>query len=189
MTTISSRREELISTAGDLFYRSGFHATGIDRILADSGVAKMTLYKHFRSKTDLVVEAVKHWHEGVLAWLNAEMSARADGPADKLTAFFDVLGEWVAQDDFNGCLTMHAVAEFSSPGHPVHRLVAERNGMVIAFLEDLAAEAGANDPQALATQLLALAHGLLELSHAMSDPTVAQPVRAAAVRLIEQSTA
>ena len=76
-----SRRDELVETALDLFYRNGFHATGIDRILAEAGVAKMTLYKHFRSKDDLIVAALERRDERFRAWFQGtvEREARSRG--------------------------------------------------------------------------------------------------------------
>ncbi len=59
----SQRREELVQTAVRLFRKNGYHATGIDRILAEAGVAKMTLYKHFRSKDELILGALRRWDE------------------------------------------------------------------------------------------------------------------------------
>ena len=74
----SSKRDQLINTAQELFYREGYHATGIDRILAESGVAKMTLYKHFRSKDELIQAVLQSREQSVLGQLAA---LRASAPA------------------------------------------------------------------------------------------------------------
>ena len=88
------RKEHLIQTAVELFRRRGYHATGIDRIIAEAGVAKMTLYKHFRSKDDLIVAALRRWDEDSRRWLIRAIEERADEPYERLLALFDVLDEW-----------------------------------------------------------------------------------------------
>ncbi|MGH7058716.1 MAG: TetR/AcrR family transcriptional regulator, partial [Acetobacteraceae bacterium] len=90
----SLRRDHLVQTALALFSRHGYHATGIDRILAESGVAKMTLYKHFRSKDDLILAALRHRDEQFCRWFQSEIEARAAHPRERLLAVFDVLEAW-----------------------------------------------------------------------------------------------
>ena len=97
----SSKRDQLINTAQELFYREGYHATGIDRILAESGVAKMTLYKHFRSKDELIQAVLQSREQSVLGQLAA---LRASAPArEAVLQVFEGLHAWVNQADFCGC--------------------------------------------------------------------------------------
>ena len=77
----SLRRDHLVATALALFSKHGYHATGIDRILAESGVAKMTLYKHFRSKDELILAALRRRDEEFRRWLQAEIESRAATPS------------------------------------------------------------------------------------------------------------
>ena len=100
----SSKRELLVDTAIDLFYRDGFHATGIDKILAESGVAKMTLYKHFKSKDELILAALRKRDEIFRNDFMNAVAARAKAPRDRLLAVFDVLGDWFATRGFSGCI-------------------------------------------------------------------------------------
>ncbi len=88
---MATRRDHLIDTALRLFYQQGYHATGIDRILAESGVAKMTLYKHFRSKDELILAALQLRDERFRNWLMAEMEAASPDPVERLLAMFDAL--------------------------------------------------------------------------------------------------
>ena len=76
MSESGSRRDHLVETAIRLFNRDGFHATGIDTILSEAGVAKMTLYKHFKSKDDLIVAALRRRDERWMTWFRGELKRR-----------------------------------------------------------------------------------------------------------------
>ena len=104
----STKRENLIETARRLFYRDGFHRTGIDAILAEAGVAKMTLYKHFKSKDELILATLRLRDERFRNSFMKAVEQRAEKPADRLLAVFDVLEEWFRTDEFCGCLFINA---------------------------------------------------------------------------------
>src|SRR5262245_25600613 len=101
----SDARERIIATAYGLFCRHGIGAVGVDTIIEQSGVAKMTLYRHFRSKNDLVLAVIERreelWTEG---WLATEVRRRATDPAERLLAIFDVFDGWFRRRGFAGCL-------------------------------------------------------------------------------------
>ena len=88
----STRRDHLVDTALKLFARGGFHATGIDTILAEAGVAKMTLYNHFRSKEELILAVLRRRDELFRNWFVKRVEQQADQPRQRLIAMFDVLG-------------------------------------------------------------------------------------------------
>ncbi|MCI0401022.1 MAG: TetR family transcriptional regulator [Gammaproteobacteria bacterium] len=157
----SSKREQLIDTAVELFYRDGFHATGIDKILSNSGVSRMTLYNHFRSKDELILAALHRMDEQWRNWFMRSVEHQADTPYDRLLAIFDVLGEWFRQKNFSGCLFVKASAEFSKPGHPIHAAAAEHNRLVYEYVRGLAELAGAKNPAELARQIRTLMEGAL----------------------------
>src|SRR5438034_2756008 len=121
----TSGRERLIDKAIDLFYSHGFNAVGIDRIIAAAGVTKTTFYKHFESKDELMVAAVKKrddWESA--AWGRAVQAAAGDDPRRQLMALFDVLDEWFNAPDFRGCMFINTAAEFPNPHDPVHQAAA-----------------------------------------------------------------
>jgi AcrR family transcriptional regulator len=98
-------RDRLLAAAEDLFYRDGFHAVGLDRILAETEVTKTTFYNHFESKEDLIVEVLRArdpWWRKIFAERLRERAG--DDPARQLHAIFDVLDEFIAADTFNGCM-------------------------------------------------------------------------------------
>jgi AcrR family transcriptional regulator len=148
---ISPARERILDTAYELFSRHGIRAVGVDRIVATSGVAKMSLYRHFPSKDDLVLaflqEREQRWTN---AWLRAEVERRAATPDERLLAIFDVFGEWFRRDDFEGCSFINVLLEFDERDHRVRRASVEHLGNIRSFLRDLFTQAGARDPDALA---------------------------------------
>ena len=146
-------RDRIVDTAYDLFSRHGIRAVGVDRIVAESGVAKMSLYRHVASKDDLVLtflqERERRWTN---EWLRAEVERRGATPAQRMLAIFDVFGEWFLIEDFEGCSFINVLLEFDDRTNPVRQASVEHLGNIRAFLQELATEAGAADPAALAHQ-------------------------------------
>jgi len=146
-------RDRILDTAYDLFSRHGIRAVGVDRIVAESGVAKMSLYRHFPSKDILVLtflqEREKRWTN---EWLRSEVEARAATPAERMLAIFDVFGEWFLIDDFEGCSFINVLLEFDDRGNPIRQASVVHLSNIRDFLRELATEAGASDPVALAHQ-------------------------------------
>ena len=122
---MTSRKEAILETAVRLFRENGYHATGIDRIIAESGVAKMTLYNHFKSKNELILAALRRWDEQSRHWLITEIEKAAATPRARLRALFDVLDDWFESNDFKGCMFINAAAEFSDHDDPIHFAAAE----------------------------------------------------------------
>ena len=153
-------RERLLDVAEDLFYRDGFHAVGLDRILLEAGVTKTTFYNHFASKQALVLEVLNardQWWRKIFA---ERLRARAgDDPKAQLHAVFDVLDEFIASDEFNGCIFVNVAVEFPRGHAPPHRAAAEHKELMGALLRDLALRAGARDPVKLAEELALLMEG------------------------------
>jgi Transcriptional regulator len=111
--TNQAKREHLIETAQRLFSRNGYHGTGIDMILKESGVAKKTLYYHFQSKEDLIVEVLKRYDEQFSVMVDRKVNQLADNPKDRLLAIFDVAHEWFSDKHFYGCMFINAIGEYS----------------------------------------------------------------------------
>jgi AcrR family transcriptional regulator len=146
-------RERILNTAYDLFSRHGVRAVGVDRIVAESGVAKMSLYRHFPSKDDLVLtflqEREQRWTND---WLRGEVERRAATPPDRMLAIFDVFGEWFVIEDFEGCSFINVLLEFDDRAHRVRQASVQHLQNIRSFLRELATDAGADDPEALAHQ-------------------------------------
>jgi AcrR family transcriptional regulator len=148
-----SARERILDTAYDLFSHHGIRAVGVDRIIATSGVAKMSLYRHFRSKDALVLaflqEREKRW---TMEWLHAEASSRADDGAGRLLAIFDVFDEWFRTPDFEGCSFINVLLEFGDVDHPIRQATAGHLATIRGLVRDFAEDAGVADPEAVAAQ-------------------------------------
>ena len=183
----SGRRDHLVDTALELFAREGYHATGIDRILAAAGVAKMTLYNHFKSKDELILAVLRRRDERFRNWFMRRVETRAKHPRERLLACFDALAEWFAGPKFAGCMFINAAAEFASPVDPIHGACAEHKRLVLAYLHDLAARAGAADPGELADHLGMLMEGAIVMAHVAGDKDAAAKARRAAELLIAQA--
>jgi AcrR family transcriptional regulator len=136
-------RERILETAYDLFSRSGTRAVGVDTIIAESGVAKMTLYRNYASKDDLILEILRRRDElWTRAWLQAEVEARAAEPAERMLAIFDVFGEWFVRDDFEGCAFINVMLELDDRDSRVRQACVEHLAAIRGFVRGLAVEAG-----------------------------------------------
>ena len=158
----SKKREILVDTAMELFYKYGYHATGIEKILSVSGVSKMTLYKHFKSKDELILAAMRRRDEQFRNWLMKEVEKRAETPIERILAMFDILDEWFTNKNFHGCLFINATAEYSKTDDPIHAFAAEHKRIFAAYIREiLAADRGIADPENVAQQLMMLIDGAI----------------------------
>jgi AcrR family transcriptional regulator len=120
-------RERILLAAHDLFYRDGIRATGIDRVIAESGVAKLTFYRHFPSKNELVLEFLGHRHRRWMDWF-ADALGRNGGDA---MALVPALAEWFGSRDFRGCAFINSVGELGD-SQPEVTAVARRHKLDMA---------------------------------------------------------
>jgi AcrR family transcriptional regulator len=136
-------RERILQTAYELFSRYGTKGVGVDRIIAESGVAKMTLYRHFASKEELILAFLElREQRWTREWLQATVEARASTPAQRLLTIFDVFGEWFAREDFEGCSFINVMLEIEDRAHRVRQASVQQLSGIRDFLGGLAREAG-----------------------------------------------
>jgi len=176
-------RERILEAAGRLFLRDGFRAVGVDTIIAEAGVAKMTLYAHFPSKDDLIVAYLERANEQFWEWLDGA-SAGVDAPRARLVAMFDAVGKLANSPQCLGCTFQGTAAEFPDPEHPGHRVALAHKQAVLARLRALAREAGLRAPEALAEQLLLLMDGAWVAARMFGPHNPAGQVATAARALI-----
>ncbi len=180
-------RERLVATAVELFYRHGFGAVGVDRIIDAAGVTKTTFYKHFDGKDDLMVAAVQRRDEWESqAWARAVRTLAGDDPARQLLAMLDVMDLWFNDPDFGGCMFISAAAEFPNPHDPVHQAAAAYKKRCRDQRRDLARAAGASakDAESFADCYTALIEGALILRQTQGRNDAARVVRPAVEQLI-----
>ena len=177
-------RRRILDAASELFYQHGIRATGINTIIAHSGVAKATFFRHFPAKDDLVVawlqQPASRWFDRI----RADLDARKETPASRLLSFFDLLGKWFIQDEFRGCAFQNAAAETPEAAHPVRQVTEAYAAEIRDYLRRTADEAGHSDPAGVAEQLHLLAQGAIATAVVTRSPRPASLARAAAERLI-----
>lgn len=187
MTQPGSRRgarDRILQTAFRLFYAHGPRGAGVDTIVAESGVAKTTLYKYFPRKDDLVLAYLDVVDQTWFGTLRAAARAAGESPAQQLVGLFDALGSVCRRDGYHGCAFINTAAE-SKPGSDVHGRTVEHKALVRAWVGDLARRAGAAEPDQLARQLTILLDGGLAAGVLDADPATPEAVKAAARVLVE----
>lgn len=167
-------RDRLVFTALNLFYEHGFHAIGLDRVLAEVGVTKTTFYNHFQSKDDLTVAAIKlrdQWESQ--AFSKAVMDKAGYDPKAMLLSMFDVLDDWFNHPDYHGCLFIAAVSEFPSRHDPIHRAAASHFADFIGAVAKMAEAVGIKDTYAFAKEWVMLLEGTTIYRQITYDNTAA----------------
>jgi AcrR family transcriptional regulator len=148
-----SGRERVMRAAYELFSREGVRSVGIDTVIAEAGVAKMTLYRNFPSKEGLVLAFLQRreelWTHG---WVRAEVSRRTDTPAGRLLAIFEIFDEWFHRPDFEGCAFVSILLETSDLVNPIRQACVEHLANIRGILTELAEAAGIEDSDAFARQ-------------------------------------
>ncbi len=181
----SPKRDHLMATAWRLFYRDGFRAVGIDLILAEAGVAKMTLYNHFASKEELIVALLVKRDRELRASIVATVEAAGKSPMKRLLAVFDWLEEWFGSADFNGCVFIRALSEYPEAVHVIHRTAWNHKVAVKAMLAELCAAVGVTNSDGMAETLSLLIDGAIVAAHGTREIGSARVARATAVTLLK----
>ena len=179
-------RDRLLDAAARLFAKEGYHAIGIERILADAAVAKMTLYTHFASKDELIAAVLKRQSERAFKFAEREMARRASDARGQLLALFDILSDWFAREDFYGCLFMKAASEFPLAEQAPHVAAADHKRRILSLLTEQAALAGAPSPRLLAQRLLLLVEGATVVAQVLGGRESARQARDTAALLLRQ---
>jgi AcrR family transcriptional regulator len=181
-----SARQRILDAAFRLFYARGIRAVGVDAIIAESGVAKATFYKHFPGKDDLVVAYLDKVDGLWSGQLHDAAAAAGAEPAAQLVGLFDALTSACRRDGYRGCAFINAAAE-SMPGTPVHDRTVAHKQAVLEWVTGIADEAGADDPAGLARALTLLLDGGLASGALDGSPEAAERARRAAAVLVSAS--
>ncbi|AWK87981.1 TetR/AcrR family transcriptional regulator [Azospirillum thermophilum] len=177
-------RERVLDTAAELFYREGIRAVGVDTIIARSGVAKMSLYRNFASKDELVCAYLDRLHQQLLAWWERVTARHPGDPRAQLKGLFVSLGHWVAHPRFVGCPFSSAINELREPDNPGRLRALGVKREVLERLSRLAAEAGAAEPDKLALQLQILMEGAYTAGQSLG-PQAGPAIAAAGAALVD----
>jgi AcrR family transcriptional regulator len=174
MDMATRARQRLLDTAEKLFYADGIRATGVERILQESGVGRASFYRHFASKDDLVVAVIRSRDERWRAWLAQAVTERGNHPLD----VFDALADRFAANDFRGCAFINTMVEIADPAHPGFHAAAEHKRLVTEYLDGLL------DDRDLAEQFQLLVDGAIVTALREGTPAPAARARKIAKALL-----
>ena len=152
-------RDQILKVADELFYRDGIHVTGVDTIIAKSGVAKTTFYRYFPSKDNLVVAYLSDRNRRFWECIEAVINQAPDDPIAQLLAIFEWLEDLIAQPACYGCPFLITVTEFPALNYPGHQVAIAHKNQMRDFLRDVSKKAGAAKPKELGAHLLMLLDG------------------------------
>jgi AcrR family transcriptional regulator len=180
-------RERILAAATRLFADEGIHATSVDRVIAEAGVAPMTVYRHFAGKDELVTATLERWSGEWLGWLQDE-SGPGDAAGSRLEGLWDALEKWFADEGFRGSYVDNVATEFrAKPGHPAQPTIAAHRAALRELLREIAAQAGAVSPTGAALQLHILIDGATALAVVDRQPGAPASARAMATTVLAQA--
>lgn len=181
---MEDKRKAVLDTATDLFSGNGYHAVGIDRIIAESGVAKMTMYRHFPSKSSLVVEVLKE-RTRVCEQSLGEFVADIEEPEARLKAVFRWHDQWFRSPSFTGCMFAHAASEFSDKTSEINLVSVQQKLQLTAFLRDILKQlVGTRKAGELSRAFIMLLDGATLMAQICGRRTAANEAWAAAQTLL-----
>ncbi|MEM9539454.1 MAG: TetR/AcrR family transcriptional regulator [Cyanobacteria bacterium P01_E01_bin.42] len=184
-TSRSPARDRIVATASELFYREGIRNVGIDRIIAESNVAKMSLYKHFKSKDALIATCLQQRAETWRTRFQETVESRATEPRERILAVFDVYEEWFEQPDFRGCAFINSFVELADLEHPAYQVNADHWQAMSDYLLTLARDAHLADPETLVLQLTILLNGATITAMTQGNARAAVQAKTMAISLID----
>lgn len=183
----SEARQRILETADRLFYQDGIRAVGIDRIIAEADVAKMSLYKHFPSKDDLILAVLKYREEKILEFFGMAMERHGSRTKDKLRAFFAALKDWFESPGFRGCAFQNAAVELADPKHPGSEFVKGHKRRFQEFLAGLVEESLGKRSVKVAPAVGLLVEGAIVTAVIQGSPDAVDVARDAAMKLVAEA--
>ena len=181
----SATRNRILQTAGQLFYRDGYHAVGVDTIVAKSGLTKMTLYRYFPSKDVLIAAYLEESNAAFWRWFDQAIGPPDRMARDRLVALFEALEELVTTPACLGCPFLNVAVDFTDPDHPGRQAALAHKQALRERLTQLVQDTGANEPQRLADHLLLLADGAMMAARLFGPDNPAQGIADTAAALID----
>jgi len=181
----SETRQRILETADRLFYKDGIHSVGIDRVIAEAGVAKMTLYKYFPSKEDLIVAVLERRKRLSLEFYRSAVERHTGRSKDKLRAFFAGLEERFESPGYRGCALQNAALELADPAHPGAKVAREYKRRFVEFLSEVVQESAGKEAAKLAPAIALLVEGAIVSTAMQGIPNAARIAREAALNLVE----
>jgi len=180
-------RERILDAAARLFADEGIQATSVDRVIAEAGVAPMTVYRHFGGKEELVTATLERWSREWLGWLREEAGEEGDEAGARLEGLWAALEKWFADEDFRGSYVANVATELrAKPGHPAQSTIATHRAALRELLQDIATTAGVPSPPGAAFQLHMLIDGATAAAVVDRQPGAAATARAIATTVLDR---
>ncbi|ARP68893.1 TetR/AcrR family transcriptional regulator [Streptomyces pluripotens] len=179
--------ERILTAAAELFYANGLRGVGIDQVIAASGVAKSTLYAHFRTKEELVATYLRRTDDSWMAQLQDAAARTGGGPREQLVGLFDALTDAFDRHGFFGCPFVSAAVEADLDSE-ARAVTVRHTRRRQSWLTELGERAGAAEPDALARQIGLLIDGALASGRLLQDRAVVEEAKSAARRLVADRT-
>lgn len=176
--------ERVLAAASRLFYAHGVRAVGVEWVVAESGVAKTSLYRHFRTKDDLVAAFLEREDREFWSQWDEVAATAAPDPTGELMALLGWIGERVSREGYRGCPQINVAAEFSDPDHPARKVRARHKALMFARLKALVERIGVGDAEEVAHQLALLADGAFTSDGRLSRAGATRILQSAARSLI-----
>jgi AcrR family transcriptional regulator len=152
-------RDRIMKTASELFYRHGIHAVGVDTIASEAGTNKMSFYRNFASKDELVAEYLRAEEREGLLWWDETLAAHAGNPRLQVESLFDMLVKNTCDEDSRGCALANAAVEITEPDHPARPVVEKYKADMRRRFRQLAHDMKAREPDSLGDSLMLLWEG------------------------------
>jgi AcrR family transcriptional regulator len=179
--------ENILATATRLFETRGIQSSGIDTIIAEAGIAKATLYKHFPSKNILITAYLRDKSDRFYDWLNTKLVSKKADSIDILILLCELVEQWIQTPEFHGLPFHIAAVEFPEPDHPINQYSAVLAVELQGYLSKIATKAGAKNPEALGQQLTIIFEGAALVERLSPRSGAANRAKNAAVTLIRAS--
>jgi AcrR family transcriptional regulator len=175
-------RARILAAATALFYAQGIRATSADRVIQEVGITKVTFYRHFRTKGDLVVAYLEQQAAAERGWM--ESVIEQGDPIASLRAFATGIGEASCRPGFRGCAFINAAAEFADADDPVRKTVDAHRAWMLAAFEGIARDAAVKDVAATARQLMLLRDGAMVNGYLGEPEVLAASLKAAFTSIV-----
>lgn len=182
-----NNKRKLLQTACRLFCKEGIHATGIARIIEESGVSRRTLYLHYGSKENLLKAVFEAEASIWFHWFDRDLPQMQCSPAERILALFDLMQNWFKSKDFYGCVFINAVAEHDKGNSWIQEIANRHSEKINARLQAMVAESGVQDPELITKKLSLLIDGTIVTAMVTGNGEIARIGRSTAEDILRSA--
>ena len=174
-----SARQRILDAAIPLFYQQGARAVGIDTVIAKSGVAKMSLYRSFRSKDELIAACLDERDRSYWAWFDRVVAEHPNEPCEQLRGVIRGVAKRTSKPGYRGCFFLNTATDYVDPWHPGRKLAVRHKQELASRLLKICRQLRVQDPGALSRQLVLLINGAQATAGMLGKRTQMELIQAA----------